>query len=166
MRLYAPKSAVLKGKWARCAIYRADRFRPRSVKKPRSPERAIRNESSGHCECAALAAFQRDLLGQHDVPDRQIAHRQKTQPKRRTAVFIDLADVRRSARTDPVLLASVAAADVEIALFRELCVRRCPLSGRAAFFPCCKQSSRSSYRKSGLGFCRLVWPTWRIRACG
>ena len=35
---------------------------------------------------------------QHDVSDRQIVHRQKTRPERRTAVFIDLADVRGRAR--------------------------------------------------------------------
>ena len=49
-----------------------------SAKKPTAPERAIRGESSGHSKRAALGAFQRDLLGQHDVSDRQIAHRQKT----------------------------------------------------------------------------------------
>jgi hypothetical protein len=56
-----------------------------------------------------LGAFQRDLLRQHDVSNRQIAHRQKTQSERRTAVVIDLADVRRGARIDPVPLAGVAA---------------------------------------------------------
>ena len=48
------------------------------------------------------------------------AYRQKTQPERRTAVFIDLADVRRGARIDPVPFAAVAADNLEIALFREL----------------------------------------------
>jgi hypothetical protein len=65
-----------------------------SAKKPTSPECAIRNESSGHCERAALGAFQCDLLGQHDITDRQLAHRQKTQPEGQVLVFIDLADVR------------------------------------------------------------------------
>ena len=60
----------------------------------------------------SYGGFQRDLLGQHDVSDRQIAHRQKTQPKRRTAVSIDLADVRRGARIDPVPLAGVAADEI------------------------------------------------------
>ena len=91
-----------------------------SAKEPTASECAIWGESSSRSESVALGAFQRDLLGQHDVPDRQIAHRQKTQPKRRTAVFIDLADVRRSARIDPVPLAGVAADDLETALFGEL----------------------------------------------
>jgi hypothetical protein len=90
------------------------------AKKPTSPERDIRNESSSHCERAALGAFQCDLLGQHDITDRQLAHPQKTQPERQVAVFIDLADVRRSAGIDPVPLAGIAADNLEIALFREL----------------------------------------------
>jgi hypothetical protein len=36
------------------------------------------SEPSGYCEHAALARFKRDLLGQHDVSDRQIAVRQET----------------------------------------------------------------------------------------
>src|SRR6185295_13036373 len=90
------------------------------AKKPTSPERAIRNESSGHCERAALGAFQCDLLGQYDITDRQLAHRQKTQPQRQVAVFIDLADVRRGAGIDPVPFAGIAANNLEIALLCEL----------------------------------------------
>jgi hypothetical protein len=91
-----------------------------SAEKPSSSERAIRDETSGHCERVVLGAFQRDLLGQHDVADRQLAHRQKTQPERRTAALIELADIRRGACMDPVPLAGVAADDLETALFGEL----------------------------------------------
>ena len=78
MRLYAPKSAVPEGQWHVLSSIEQIDFGLRSAKKPTAPERAIRSESSGHSERAALGAFQCDLLGQHDVSDRQIAHRQKT----------------------------------------------------------------------------------------
>jgi hypothetical protein len=100
-----------------------------SAKEPTASERAIRDESPGHCERAGLGVFQRDLLGQHDVPDRQLAHRHKTQSERRMAALIELADIRHSARMDPVPLAGVAADDLETALFGELLplARRQPL---------------------------------------
>ena len=42
-----------------------------SAKRPASPEReTVRNESPGHRERTALGAFQRYLLGEHDVSDR------------------------------------------------------------------------------------------------
>lgn len=91
-----------------------------SAKEPTASECAIWGESSSRSESVALGAFQRDLLGQHDVPDRQIAHRQKTQPQCRAAAFIELADIGRGACMDPVPLAGVAADDLETALFGEL----------------------------------------------
>jgi hypothetical protein len=92
-----------------------------SAEKPAWQEHEnVRNESSGHGEGAALAAFQCDLLGEHHVSDRQFAHRPETQAEPRAAFFVDLADVRHGARIDPVLLARVAADDFEISLFREL----------------------------------------------
>jgi hypothetical protein len=40
-------------------------------KKPASSEHEkARNEDFGHCENAALAVFQRDLLGEHHVSNR------------------------------------------------------------------------------------------------
>ena len=112
-----------------------------SAKKPMASERAIRDEALGHCERAALGAFQRDLLGQHDVSDRQLAHRQKTQPECRAAAFIELADVRRGACIDPVPLAGVAADDLEIAFFGELR----PLAWRQ---PLPQQPEGSAFRSS------------------
>src|SRR5882724_625345 len=92
-----------------------------SAKKPSWPEHEnVRNESSGHREGAALAAFQCDLLGEHDVSDRQLAYRPETQAEPRAAFFVDLADVRHRARIDPVLLAGLATDDFEISSFREL----------------------------------------------
>jgi hypothetical protein len=46
--------------------------RDRLNKKPLS-------ELSGYCERAALARFERDLLGQHDVSNRKAANGQETQ---------------------------------------------------------------------------------------
>ncbi|WP_461623367.1 hypothetical protein [Bradyrhizobium sp. 25ACV] len=87
-----------------------------------SPEHETsRNEFSGDLKRAAFAAFQRNLLGEHDVSDRQIATRRETQAARRAALLVDLADVRRRARVDPILPAGVATDDLEIAFSRELC---------------------------------------------
>ena len=98
-----------------------------SAKKPASPKReSVRNESSGHRERATFAVFQRDLLGQHDISDRQLVRRHETQAKCWPALLVDLANVHPSARIDPILLAGVAADDFEIALFREVS----PLSWR------------------------------------
>lgn len=41
-------------------------------------EKIAGGELSGHCERAALARFERDLLGEHEVSGRQIARRQET----------------------------------------------------------------------------------------
>lgn len=93
----------------------------RSTKEPASPEHETgRCEPPGHLERAVLAAFQRDLLGKHNISDRQIATRHETQAARRIALFVDLADVRRPTRVDPILPASLATDDLEIALSREL----------------------------------------------
>jgi hypothetical protein len=92
-----------------------------SAKKPAWPEHEnVRNEPSGHREGAALGAFQCDLLGEHDVSYRQLAHCPETQAEPRAAFFVDLADVRHGARIDPVLLAGLATDDFEISPFREL----------------------------------------------
>lgn len=93
----------------------------RSTKEPASPEHETgRCEPPGHLERAVLAAFQRDLLGKHNISDRQITTRHETQAARRVPLFVDLADVRRRALVDPILPASVATDDLEIALSREL----------------------------------------------
>jgi hypothetical protein len=50
-----------------------------SAKKTASPEReSIRHECFGDREHAALEVFQRDLLGEHDVSDRQFAQWEET----------------------------------------------------------------------------------------
>ncbi|WP_333939037.1 MFS transporter [Bradyrhizobium sp. CCBAU 11386] len=93
-----------------------------STKGPTSPEHETsRCEPSGHLERVVLAAFQRDLLGKHNISDRQIATRHETQAAHRAPLFVDLADVRRRARVDPILPASIAAGDLEVTLFRERC---------------------------------------------
>lgn len=92
-----------------------------STKEPTSPEYETgRCEPSGHLERAVLAAFQRDLLGKHNISDRQITTRHETQAARRAPLFVDFADVRRRARVDPILPASLATDDLEIAFSREL----------------------------------------------
>ena len=92
-----------------------------STKKPASPKpETVRNKSSGDSEGTALAAFQRDLLGQHHVSDRQISYGPETQAKPRAAAFVDLADVRHGARIDPVLPAGLATDDFEISSLSEL----------------------------------------------
>lgn len=94
----------------------------RSTKEPASPEHeTARCEPPGHLERAVLAAFQRDLLGKHNISDRQITTRHETQAARRMALFVDLADVRRPARVDPILPGRVTTDDLEIAPSRELC---------------------------------------------
>ena len=91
-----------------------------SAKEPGWPKHeSIRFESSGHRERAALVRLQGNLLGQHDIPDGQVAPRHKTEPELRTASSVDLADVRRRAREDPVPSAGVAAGDLEISAFRQ-----------------------------------------------
>ena len=92
-----------------------------SAEKPASPEHENGgNKSFCHRESAALAVFQCDLLGEHHVSARQLAHRPEAQTDRRAAFSIDLADVRHDAWINPVLLARVATDDVEISLFCEL----------------------------------------------
>ncbi len=57
----------------------SERVRRALAKKPISSEHeAGRSEPSGHLERAAFATFQRNLLGEHDVSDRQLAQRQET----------------------------------------------------------------------------------------
>ena len=98
----------------------ACRFRD-SAKKTSSPRHeSVRLESSGHREGAALAAFQRDLLGEHDVSDRKLAERPEAEAEPWPAFFVDLADVRHGARIDPVLFAGLATDDFEISIFCEL----------------------------------------------
>ena len=93
----------------------------RSAKKSASPEHeAVRNESSGHGQRTALAAFQRDFLGEHDVSNRQLAERPETQAAPWAAFVVELADVRHDARINPVLLSGLAADDFEISAFCEL----------------------------------------------
>jgi hypothetical protein len=41
-------------------------------------QEAAGSELSGYRERAAFAGFERDLLGQHDVPNRKITYRQET----------------------------------------------------------------------------------------
>src|SRR5215813_6355495 len=74
-----------------------------------------------------------NLLGTHDVSDRQFAHRAETQPERRTAPFVELTDVRGGAGVDPILLTGLAADDLEIALDCELrpLGRRQPVTQKA-----------------------------------
>ncbi|MCK1433404.1 hypothetical protein IVB50_40750 [Bradyrhizobium sp. 87] len=84
------------------------------------------SELSGYCERAALARFERDLLGQHDVCNRKVANGQETQADPWTAVFADLADIGSRSRIDSVAVARVAADHIEIARLRELP----PLDGR------------------------------------
>jgi hypothetical protein len=93
-----------------------------STKEPASGKHKTgRCEPSGYLQRALLAAFQRDLLGKHNVSDRQITTRHETQAAHRAALFIHLADIRRCSRVDPVLPTSVATDDLKIALSRELC---------------------------------------------
>lgn len=96
-----------------CVVVREHHSSP---KWPRGSEKEFAGgEFSGHCKGAALTAFKGDLLGQHDVSDRQISPGQETQPDLRATIFVDLADVRRGSGIDPVSVASVAADHVEIA---------------------------------------------------
>jgi len=102
-----------------------------SAKKPAFPEHeSVRLNLLATTEGAALAALQRDLLGEHDVSDRQLAHRLEARANPWAAFFVDFADVRQGARIDPASLAGVAADDLEIAAFRQPCSlrRRQPLS--------------------------------------
>jgi hypothetical protein len=96
------------------------------------------SELSGYCERAALARFERDLLGQHDVSNRKAANGQETQADPWTAVFADLADIRSRSRIDSVAVARVAADYLEITLLREL-----PPLDRREVMP---QQQRASFR--------------------
>ena len=77
--------------------------------------KSVRDGQSG-----GLVGFKRNLLGEHDVSDRQLAHGPEAQAEPRTTFFVDFADVRHGARIDPVLIAGLATDDFEISLFREL----------------------------------------------
>ena len=82
MRLYAPTQLFWRDK-GHVLLSTIEQIEPGNAqRRTTATERAIRNESSGHSERVALGAFQRDLLEQHDVSDRQLARRQKTQPER------------------------------------------------------------------------------------
>ena len=90
----------------------------------------IRSEPPGHGPHLALACFQRDLLREHNVSDRQGADRHETQPLLRATSLVDLAHVHRGTDVDPVPLSAVASDNLEVALPGELLPlrRRQPLS--------------------------------------
>jgi hypothetical protein len=81
---------------------------------------AVRSEPPGHSARLALACFQRDLLGEHHVSDRQSADRHETQPLQRATSFVHFAHVDRGAGVDPVPLSAVASDDLEVAPLGEL----------------------------------------------
>jgi hypothetical protein len=90
----------------------------------------IRSEPPGHGAHYAFACFQRDLLREHNVSDRQSADRHETQPLLQATTFVDLAHVHRGPDVDPVPLSAVASDNLEVALPGELLPlrRRQPLS--------------------------------------
>ena len=90
----------------------------------------VRREPPGHGAHLAFACFQRDLLGEHYISDRQSADRHETQPLLQTTFFVDLAHVHRGAGVDPVPPSAVASDDLEVALLPELLslARRQPFS--------------------------------------
>jgi hypothetical protein len=96
------------------------RSAPSAERSGLSEMETVRSEPSGHGAHLALACFQRDLLGEHDVSDRQSADRHETQPLLQATSFVDLAHVHRGPGVDPVPLSAVASDDFEVALPGEL----------------------------------------------
>src|SRR5258705_217216 len=90
----------------------------------------IRSEPPGHGAHLAFACFQRDLLREHNVSDRQSADRHETQSLLQATPLVDLAHVHRGPDVDPVPLSAVASDNLEVALPGELLPlrRRQPLS--------------------------------------
>jgi hypothetical protein len=80
----------------------------------------VRREPPGHSAYVDFTCFQRDLLGEHDVSDRQTADRHETQTMLQAASFVDLAYVDRSPGVDPVMLSAIASDNLEIAFPGEL----------------------------------------------
>jgi hypothetical protein len=76
----------------------------------------VGSEFPGHGVHVALACFKRNLLGEHDVSDRQSADRQETQSFLQAASFVDLAHVHRGPGMNPVPPSAVASDNIEIAL--------------------------------------------------
>jgi len=79
-----------------------------------------RSEPPGHGAHLGLGCFESDLLGEHDVSDRQGADRHEAQPILQATSFIDFAHVHGGPCVDAVPLSAVATDDFEIALPGEL----------------------------------------------
>ena len=62
-----------------------------------------------------LVGLERNFLCQHDIACNEIASRYKAPANPRTAATVDLADIHRGAVANPIMLAALAACDVEIA---------------------------------------------------
>src|SRR5437867_4492344 len=80
----------------------------------------VRSEPAGHGPRLVLACLQRDLLGEHDISNRQRADRHETQPLLQKTSFVDLAHVHRGPGVDPVPLSAVASDDLKVAPSAEL----------------------------------------------
>jgi hypothetical protein len=66
----------------------------RSAERSGLPEmETVRSEPPGYGAHLAFVCFQRDLLGEHNVSDRQSADRHEAQPLLQTAFLVDLAHV-------------------------------------------------------------------------
>jgi len=89
----------------------------------------VRSEPPGHGAHLAFACFQRDLLGEHNISDRQGADRHETQPLLQATSFVDLAHVHRGPGVDPVPPSAVASDDLKVAPSAELL----PLARRQPF---------------------------------
>src|SRR5258708_8035622 len=76
----------------------------------------IRSEPPGHGAHLAFACFQRDLLREHNVSDRQSADRHETPPLLHATPFVDLAHVHRCPNMDPLPLSAVASDNLEVTL--------------------------------------------------
>jgi hypothetical protein len=63
----------------------------------------------------ALTRFQRDLLSEHDVADRQGADGYETEPRLWTTFFVDLTYVHRGACVNSITPSAIASNDLEVA---------------------------------------------------
>src|SRR3954452_21406675 len=75
---------------------------PCAVDRRSVPEERARDEFFRDQNDTVLARLERELLREHDVSRREVAHRQEAQAAADPPAFIELADIHGGAGIDPV----------------------------------------------------------------